>query len=114
MVLPLPLFLSLGFTSNGWLHPALKKQKRKAKTLYLQGKRANADTDPASTLRMNLDPILGEKKEKREENEVNPLGPWRARKGHLGKRENKKEGEEGDKLLLQRRQGRVHPGAHQL
>ena len=45
---------------------------------------------------MNLDPSLGEKKEKREENEVNPLGLWRARKGHLGKRENKKEGEEGE------------------
>ena len=125
MVLPLPLFLSLGFTSNGWLHPAshsltqfsllfssfkrrkkrkkttknhrhpaLKKRKRKAKTLYLQGKRANADTDPASTLRMNLDPGLGEKKEKREENEVNPLGPWKARKGHLGKREKGQERKE--------------------
>ena len=51
-------------TTQNHPHPALKKQKRKAKTLYLQGKRANADTDPASTLRMNLDPSLGEKKEK--------------------------------------------------
>ena len=48
-------------TTQNHPHPALKKQKRKAKTLYLQGKRANADTDPASTLRMNLDPSLGEK-----------------------------------------------------
>ena len=45
---------------------------------------------------MNLDPSLGEKKEKREENEVDLVGLWKARKVHLGKRENKKEGEEGE------------------
>ena len=46
----------------------------------------------------SIDAIAAAKarKEKREENEVNPLGLWRARKGHLGKRENKKEGEEGE------------------
>ena len=78
--------------------------------MKIQGKKGKADTDPAATLRMHLDPSLGEKKEKREENEVNPLGPWKARKGHLGKREKgqerkEKRKKEGRKLGIKRENG---------
>ena len=78
--------------------------------MKIQGKKGKADTDPASTLRMHLDPRLGENEEKREENEVNPLGLWRARKGHLGKREKgqerkEKRKKEGRKLGIKRENG---------
>ena len=90
-VLPLPLFLSLGFIPTvGFIEPhsaserftapqtafplilflfkkrenKKEKKRNRRKPLKIQGKKGKADTDPAATLRMHLDPRLGENEEK--------------------------------------------------
>ena len=41
-----------------------EKKRHRKKPLKIQGKKGKADTDPAATLRMHLDPRLGENEEK--------------------------------------------------